>query len=128
MFIAEFGAAVCDPRLTHSMRQLRPSGPQLCGCIPAICVAIQAALPAEMIARAEAALRESKFLEFRLDSLDRPDAVLTTLRRFLAENKNVTAIATCRRKPNGGNFSGTLVEELQDPAQGRARRLPHRGS
>ncbi len=78
-----------------------------------ICVAIQAATPAEMIARAEAALRESKFLEFRLDSLDRPDAVLTTLRRFLAENKNVTAIATCRRKPNGGNFSGTLVEELE---------------
>ena len=78
-----------------------------------ICVAIQAATPAEMISRAEAALRESKFLEFRLDSLARPDAVLTALRRFLARNKNVTAIATCRRKPNGGNFSGTLEEELE---------------
>lgn len=76
-------------------------------------MAIQAATPAEMMARAEAALRESKFLEFRLDSLPRPDAVLTALRRFLAGNNRVTAIATCRRKPNGGNFSGTLEEELQ---------------
>ncbi len=75
-------------------------------------MAIQAATPTEMISRAEAALRESKFLEFRLDSLSRPDAVLSALRRFLAGNKNVTAIATCRRRPNGGNFSGTLEEEL----------------
>ena len=78
-----------------------------------ICVAIQAATPAEMISRAEAALRESKFLEFRLDSLDRPDAVLTTLRRFLAENKNVTAIATCRRKPNGATSAGRLWKSLR---------------
>ena len=93
-----------------------------------ICVAIQAATPAEMISRAEAALRESKFLEFRLDSLARPEAVLTALRRFLAGNKNVTAIATCRRKPNGGNFSGTLEEELEILRKAVRRRLPHRGS
>jgi 3-dehydroquinate dehydratase / shikimate dehydrogenase len=78
-----------------------------------ICVAIQAATPAAMIERAEAALRESKFLEFRLDSLPAPIAVLVALRRFLAQSKNVTAIATCRRRPNGGNFSGTLQEELE---------------
>lgn len=66
-----------------------------------------------MVERAQAALRESKFVEFRLDSLPRPAAVLPALRRFLAENSAVTAIATCRRAPNGGNFGGTLEEELE---------------
>ena len=66
-----------------------------------------------MITRAEAALRESKFLEFRLDSLPRPAAVLPPLHRFLAQNQNLTAIATCRRKPNGGAFTGTIEEELE---------------
>ncbi|MGA9783175.1 MAG: type I 3-dehydroquinate dehydratase, partial [Terracidiphilus sp.] len=76
-------------------------------------MAIQAATPAEMISRAEAALRESKFLEFRLDSLSTPAAVLPSLRRFLARNQGVSAIATCRRQSNGGNFSGTLEEQLE---------------
>lgn len=78
-----------------------------------ICVAIQAASPAEMISRAQSALRESKFLELRLDSLPSPAAALPALRRFLAQNPAVNAIATCRRAPNGGNFAGTLEEELE---------------
>lgn len=85
----------------------RPSSPGK------ICVAIQAGLPAEMMARAKAALLETKFLEFRLDSLPAPAAVLSALRRFLAGNKSVIAIATCRRTPNGGSFAGTLEEELE---------------
>jgi len=89
---------------------MRPSGPQRPG---KICIAIQAATPAEMMARAEAALREAKFLEFRLDSLPRPSAVVPALRRFLGEHPATVAIATCRRKPNGGNFSGMLDEELE---------------
>lgn len=77
-----------------------------------ICVAIQAASPAEMIARAETALRDTKFLEFRIDSLPAPAAMLPALRRFLLKHPVVTAIATCRRKPNGGGFAGSLEEEL----------------
>jgi hypothetical protein len=41
-----------------------------------LCVAIQASSPAEMMERAEAALADSKFLEFRLDSLAKPAAAL----------------------------------------------------
>jgi 3-dehydroquinate dehydratase/shikimate dehydrogenase len=78
-----------------------------------ICVAIQARTPAEMMARAEAALKEAKFLEFRLDSLPSPAAALPRITRWLAEHGAVTAIATCRRKPNGGSFAGTLEEELR---------------
>lgn len=80
--------------------------------LPKICVAIQGATPAEMFARAEAALRDTKFLEFRLDSLARPGGALSKLRTFFGEHPSAVAIATCRRKPNGGGFSGTVKEEL----------------
>jgi 3-dehydroquinate dehydratase/shikimate dehydrogenase len=78
-----------------------------------ICVAIQATTPAEMLSRATLALKDSKFLEFRLDSLANPASFLPHLKKFLAAHPNVTAIATCRRKPNGGNFAGTLANELK---------------
>ena len=78
-----------------------------------ICVAIQAATPAEMMQRAALALKDAKFLEFRLDSLAQPAGVLPRLKAFLAAHSSVTAIATCRRRHNGGQFAGTLSEELE---------------
>ena len=78
-----------------------------------LCVAIRAESAAEMMERAEQALREARFLELRLDSLAKPAAALGKVRDFLAERRDVTAIATCRRKVNGGNFSGTLASELE---------------
>ena len=77
-----------------------------------ICVAIQAATPAEIFQRATLALKDTKFLEFRLDSLNHPSAAIPKLKSFLTANPQVTAIGTCRRKPNGGNFAGSLSEEL----------------
>jgi 3-dehydroquinate dehydratase/shikimate dehydrogenase len=77
-----------------------------------LCVAIQAGAPAEMMERAEAALRDSKFLEFRLDWLPKPAGALPLLAAFLAEHRDVTAIATCRRKENGGKFSGPLIAQF----------------
>jgi len=78
-----------------------------------LCVAIQAGSPVELIERAEAALSDSKFLEFRLDSLPRPLMVLGKVKEFLAEHRDVTVIATCRRKPFGGSFNGSLTEEME---------------
>jgi 3-dehydroquinate dehydratase/shikimate dehydrogenase len=77
-----------------------------------LCVAIQAATPAELIARAEAALADAKFLEFRLDALAKPAEALAPLKEFLAEHRDVTAIATCRRKEHGGNFVAPLAAEI----------------
>jgi len=77
-----------------------------------LCVAIQAGSPAEMLARANAALSDCKLFEFRLDSLPKPAAVLPKLKVFLAHRRDVTAIATCRRKPNGGGFTGSLTAQL----------------
>jgi len=79
-----------------------------------VCVAIQAGSPAELMERAEAALKDAKFLEFRLDSLPKPAAALPKLKEFLAAHRDVTAIATCRRKAFGGNFAGSLATELEE--------------
>jgi 3-dehydroquinate dehydratase/shikimate dehydrogenase len=78
-----------------------------------LCVAIQAASPLEMMERAEAALADAKFLEFRLDSLPRPAAALPKIGDFLVQHRDVVAIATCRRKEFGGNFTGSLASELE---------------
>ncbi len=78
-----------------------------------VCTAIQAGTPAEMMQRAADALKDSRFLEFRLDSLPGPAAVLPKIKTFLAAHPNVIAIGTCRRQPHGGNFVGPLTEELE---------------
>ncbi len=87
------------------------AGPRL--RVDKLCVAIQAASPAELLERAEAALADSKFLEFRLDALPKPAAALSKISDFLAAHREVTAIATCRRKQFGGHFVGALTSELE---------------
>jgi 3-dehydroquinate dehydratase/shikimate dehydrogenase len=77
-----------------------------------ICVAIQAPSPAELVDRAEAALKDTRFIELRLDSLPKPAAAMAYLRQFFSEHRDVTGIATCRRKEHGGQFVGTLAAEL----------------
>ncbi|MDE3186357.1 MAG: shikimate dehydrogenase [Acidobacteriota bacterium] len=86
------------------------AGPRL--RVGKLCVAIPAGSPAELVERAEAALHDAKFFEFRLDSLPKPAAALPKIKDFLAAHRDVTAIATCRRKPNGGSFAGSLTAEL----------------
>ncbi len=81
--------------------------------VPRLCVAIQADTAAEMVERAAATLADSKFLEFRLDSLAKPAAALARLKEFLADHRDVTAIATCRRKQFGGHFAGSLASEFE---------------
>ncbi len=78
-----------------------------------VCVAITGSTPAEMIEKASAVVKESPFLEFRLDYLEKPLAALPKLKAFFAENTAATAIATCRRTPNGGKFAGTLAAEIE---------------
>jgi len=78
-----------------------------------VCVAIIGSTPAEMIEKATAVARESPFLEFRLDYLDKPLLALPKFKQFFADNTAVTAIATCRRAANGGKFTGNLAAELE---------------
>ena len=87
-----------------------PAGPRL--RIGKLCVAVQGATPAELFASAETALKDSIFIELRLDYLSNPADAIQTLKSFISKRRDVTAIATCRRKPFGGKFSGSLNAEL----------------
>ena len=78
-----------------------------------LCVAIQAPTPAEMWARAAEVSRDAKFLEFRLDTLPKPAAAFPGLQEFLSRHRDLSAIATCRRKQFGGHFAGSLNAELE---------------
>jgi 3-dehydroquinate dehydratase/shikimate dehydrogenase len=78
-----------------------------------VCVAMTGATVAEMVERADAAVKETNFLEFRLDYLEKPLLALPRLKQFLAEHTAVTAIATCRRTPNGGKFEGSVAAESE---------------
>ncbi|MBS1814391.1 MAG: shikimate dehydrogenase [Acidobacteria bacterium] len=78
-----------------------------------VCVSLSARNAAEMLAKAADFGRETPFLEFRLDSLEKPQLVSGRLKNFLTDHPLITAIATCRRKANGGEFSGSAAEELE---------------
>ncbi len=78
-----------------------------------LCVAIIGTSPNEMIERATEVLKESTFLEFRLDYLAKPATALPALKQFLAENGAATAIATCRLKEHGGRFDGSKTAALE---------------
>ncbi|WP_263383503.1 shikimate dehydrogenase [Granulicella arctica] len=80
--------------------------------ISKVCVAITGTTPAEMVEKATAVIKETPFLEFRLDYLNKPLLALPLLKQFFIENTAVIAIATCRRSANGGKFDGTLNGEL----------------
>jgi 3-dehydroquinate dehydratase/shikimate dehydrogenase len=78
-----------------------------------ICVAITGSTPADMMQNAEEIVREDHFVEFRLDYLPNPVAILPRLKQFLYERGEITAIATCRRASTGGKFKGTIPAELE---------------
>jgi 3-dehydroquinate dehydratase/shikimate dehydrogenase len=78
-----------------------------------LCLAIQAATPAELLARAESAIKDSIFIELRLDFLSKPVAALAEVKAFLNRHHELTVLATCRRKQFGGRFTGSLNAELE---------------
>ena len=78
-----------------------------------ICVAIIGSTPAEMIEKATAVVKESPFVEFRLDYLEKPLNSLPKIKQFFADNTAATGIATCRRAANGGKFTGSLAAEME---------------
>jgi 3-dehydroquinate dehydratase/shikimate dehydrogenase len=77
-----------------------------------VCVAITGDSAADMLAKADAVVRENAFLEFRLDYLEKPLAAIPKLKDFLYERSEVTAVATCRRTVGGGKFKATAAAEV----------------
>ncbi|HEV2645544.1 MAG TPA: shikimate dehydrogenase [Acidobacteriaceae bacterium] len=81
--------------------------------ITKVCVAIIGTTPAEMLEKAAAVVKETPFLEFRLDYLDKPLAALPKFKQFFEDNTAATAILTCRRTANGGKFAGPVAAQLE---------------
>jgi 3-dehydroquinate dehydratase/shikimate dehydrogenase len=78
-----------------------------------VCVAIIGSTAAEMIEKANSVVKETPFLEFRLDYLEKPLAALPKFKQFFADNTAAIGIATCRRAANGGKFAGALAAEME---------------
>jgi 3-dehydroquinate dehydratase/shikimate dehydrogenase len=77
-----------------------------------VCVAIIGATPADLLEKATAAVKDTPFLELRLDYLDKPAAAIPAIKEFLDVNNASIVIATCRRAESGGKFEGSLAAEL----------------
>src|ERR1700679_3648899 len=101
--------AVSSP--TEPQPAQAPAVPRL--RVSKLCIAVRAATPAELFSRAESARKDSVFIEFRLDFLPKPADAFPELKTFLARHREVTAIATCRRKSLGGHFTGSLNSEIE---------------
>jgi 3-dehydroquinate dehydratase / shikimate dehydrogenase len=78
-----------------------------------VCVAIIGSTAAEMLEKASAVVKETPFLEFRLDYLEKPLLALPKLKHFFTDNTAATGIATCRRTANGGKFAGKVADEIE---------------
>jgi 3-dehydroquinate dehydratase/shikimate dehydrogenase len=77
-----------------------------------ICIAITGQSAEDMVEKAAASLRDTTFIEFRLDYLPKPAAAMPALKQFLSENGAGTFVATCRCKDNGGKFEGSNAAAL----------------
>ena len=78
-----------------------------------VCVAITGSTAAEMLEKASTAVKETPFVEFRLDYLEKPLLALPKIKHFFADNTAATGIATCRRAANGGKFAGNIAAEVE---------------
>jgi 3-dehydroquinate dehydratase / shikimate dehydrogenase len=107
--LKEMPLAVSSP--PKSLPAQAPAAPRL--RVGKLCIAVQGDTPAELFSRADAALKDSVFIEFRLDSLAKPAAAFAEFKTFLTRHRELTAIATCRRKAFGGHFAGSLNSELE---------------
>jgi 3-dehydroquinate dehydratase/shikimate dehydrogenase len=80
--------------------------------LPRLCVAVTGADAAEMMAKAEAVVRDNPLIEFRLDYLRQPSSAYARIRRFLDFHPECIAIGTCRRAKSGGKFRGTVSAQV----------------
>jgi 3-dehydroquinate dehydratase/shikimate dehydrogenase len=81
---------------------------------PRICVALGCAEAEKLEKLARQACEDGEeFLEIRMDLLEDPAAGAAILRRLRQRYPDAYLLATCRRKPNGGQFRGSIAEQFR---------------
>src|ERR1700676_662503 len=88
--------------------------------LPRVCVAVAASDPGALIEKAEGLVRDTPFLELRLDYLPKPALALPKIKHFLETHSGLTVISTCRRVASGGKFRGSIASQLHLLAKGAA--------
>ena len=83
-----------------------PQPPKIC-----VCIGHPDARHAGDLALACCGHGES-FLELRIDLLEDPTAGPGIVDRVMRDHPSTTVLATCRRTPNGGQFAGTLQQQV----------------
>lgn len=82
--------------------------------LPRIAIALGFSEIETLLQHAEREVQEGdRFLEFRLDYLERPEQGLAAIKRFVERFPEVTVLATCRRHQNHGRFNGSIEEQLK---------------
>src|SRR5580692_3043319 len=77
-----------------------------------ICAVAAAGDTAGMWKQLSQALRVTRTVELRLDWLANEDELDRFLARLAKKRPRATLIATCRRRVAGGNFRGTIAQQL----------------
>ena len=87
--------------------------PSLPRNLPKLCIALGLPTPAQLSAAAEHEYKDgSTFLEFRLDYLKDPSAGLLVIETLSKRYGNMQVLATCRGRDHGGNFTGTVEQQI----------------
>jgi 3-dehydroquinate dehydratase / shikimate dehydrogenase len=81
--------------------------------LPKVCIALGFPDAEKLLLHARREVQEGeRFLEFRLDYLADVRAGVEAIRTLIAENPDVTLIATCRRHQNHGHFNGSIEQQI----------------
>ena len=111
---------ICSMRPEMSVGTVNYAARALRLRLPRVCVAITGEEATEMADKAEAAVRENHFLEFRLDYLKNPATIFPKIKALYEMRPDMIAIATCRRASTGGRFKGTIAAQIDILAKAAA--------
>jgi 3-dehydroquinate dehydratase / shikimate dehydrogenase len=95
--------------ILKSRSQMAPRAP-----LPKVCIALGFSDADKLLQHARREVQEGeRFLEFRLDYLADTRPGIEAIRTLVAEQPDVTLVATCRRHQNHGHFNGSIEQQVQ---------------
>ncbi len=82
--------------------------------LPKVCIALGLPTVEKLLEQADKEVAAGeRFLEFRLDYLNRPEAGIKALTVFLGKYPDVSLLVTCRRHQNHGKYNGVIDDQMK---------------